>query len=166
MDALGNLGIDGFSVLLYLVNFGILLLLLQRFAYRPLLKMLETRREQIKTDVQKAQTLREGLEIERADEEQARATRLAQLDQQISSAKKMAREEAKKLLIDADEQRDAILAQASSQVEEAIAGTIQEAEEEILTRIKKVVLQVLEDGVPEEVAKESVKKSWEAVSRS
>ena len=166
MDALAKLGIDGWGLLLYLVNFGVLLVLMQRFVYKPLMKYLDQRRKQIKTDVKKAQKMRTSLEAERETEASARAARQAELDQQIAAAKKMARDQAKDLINEADGQRDAILAQASAQANETIANTMKEAEDEILQRMKKVVLQVLEDGVPEEVAQESVKKSWASISKS
>ena len=166
MEALAKLGIDGWGLLLYLVNFGVLLVLMQRFVYRPLMQYLDKRRKQIKTDVKKAKKMRKTLEAEREEEAAARAMRQAELDQQLAAAKKMARDQAKELINEADGQRDAMLGQASMQAQETIASAMKDAEDEILQRMKQVVLHVLEDGVPEDVAQESVKKSWAAISKS
>jgi F0F1-type ATP synthase membrane subunit b/b' len=42
-SGIGALGIDGISLLVYVVNFGILLVLLYLVAYKPILRMLDQR---------------------------------------------------------------------------------------------------------------------------
>lgn len=166
MDALGKLGIDGWGLLLYLVNFGVLLLLMQRFVYKPLVKMLDERRDRIKDDVERASSMREQLKKERAAEVDERKARLSELDERIKEAKGVARDEAKKLLTDAESQRDAILSHASETADSTIAGAMQDAEKEILSRVKQVVTRVLEEGVPQEIVEKSVQDSWKTVTKS
>lgn len=166
MDALAKLGIDGWGLLLYLVNFGVLLLLAKRFVYKPLLKVLDERRERIKDDVERAAAMREQLKKERAAEVDERKTRLTELDERIKEAKTVAREEAKKLLTDAEAQRDAILSHASETADATIAGAMQDAEKEILSRVKQVVTHVLEEGIPQEIVEKSVQDSWKTVTKS
>lgn len=166
MDALGNLGIDGFSVLLYLVNFGILLVLLQRFAYKPLMKMIDERQKRIKEDVEKAAHLREQLKKERAAEVDERKARLEELDERVQETKTLAREETKQILQNAEEQRDAILSNANQTAETTIAGTVAGAEKEILDRVRKVVTHVLAEGVPADMVEKSVQESWKTVAKN
>jgi F-type H+-transporting ATPase subunit b len=47
-DALAKLGIVGSSLLVQVINFGVLFLLLYFLAYKPILKMLDTRAKKIK----------------------------------------------------------------------------------------------------------------------
>ena len=166
MDALGKLGIDVWGLLLYLVNFGVLLLLMHRFVYKPLLKMLDERKDRIKEDVETATEIREQLERERGEEEQMRKARLQELDGRVSDAKALAREEAKRTIGEAEAQRDAILSQASKSADQVIASTINDAEQEILARVQQVVTHVLQDGVPKEVVEKSVKDSWSKLTRA
>lgn len=166
MEALAKLGIDGWGLLLYLVNFGILFLLLKRFVYKPLLKVLDDRRNRIKDDVERATFMREELKKEREEEAGARTARLEELDERIKEAKKVARDEAKRLLMDAEAQRDAVLTQAAKAADETIAATIADAEKEILDRVKRVVSHVLEENVSQEVIAESVKKSFTSVTKT
>ena len=166
MEALAKLGIDGWGLLLYLVNFGILFLLLKRFVYKPLLKVLDDRKNRIKDDVERATFMREELKKEREEEAGARKARLEELDERVKEAKKVARDEAKRLLNEAESQRDAILTQASKAADETIAATIADAEKEILDRVKRVVSHVLEENIPQDVVAESVQKSFKSVTKT
>ena len=165
MDALQKLGIDGWSVLLYLVNFGILLVVIKLYALKPLFAYIDKRREAIATNMDAAEALRTTLEKERAEEEGARAEREAELETRVRSAKQSAREEAKKTMADAETQREAILSQAREAADQTIHGAMDEAEQEVLNRIQAVVMHVLKEEVPEKTIQESVKKSWAKLSR-
>lgn len=165
MDALAKLGIDGWGLLLYLVNFGVLLILLKRFVYKPLIKYLEERQKRIKEDVERAEEIRKQLVKERADEVDERKARLLALDERIKEAKTVAREEAKRVIQEADQQREAILTNASEVADATISSTIKETEKEILERVRRVVTHVLEEGVPKELVEESVQKSWKRVTK-
>ncbi len=44
-QGIAALGIDGWAILFQLVNFAILFWVLQRFAFRPLLKILQERQQ-------------------------------------------------------------------------------------------------------------------------
>lgn len=160
MDALQNLGIDGWGIVLYLGNFGLLILLMHRYVYRPLVKMLDKRRETIKTNVEEAERLRKTLASEKAEEEKLREKREAELEHRIREVKKTVKEQAKTVLQDAEAQREAILTQASAQANRTIDGALSEAEEETKKRIKAVALAVLDGGVPESEVEKSVSESW------
>ncbi len=166
MDALAKLGIDGWGILLYLINFGVLLILMQRFVYKPLVKFLDERRNRIREDVEQANLMREQLIQERAKEAKERQDRLNDLDDRVKDAKKIAREEAKRLLADAGTQRDSILAQATETANQTIEKTIAGAENEILQRIQAVAMHVLQDTVSETTVRKSVQDSWKTISKS
>ena len=164
MDALAQLGIDAQGLLLYLVNFGILLLVMYRFVYKPLVKVMADRREQIKHDVESAANMREELEVFKQNEEKERRARELELDERIQEAKKVVREDAKKLLADAEAQRDSVIAQANETAQATIDGAMAGAESEIISRVRKVVTHVLKD-VPEEIVEKSVQDSWKRVTQ-
>jgi F-type H+-transporting ATPase subunit b len=58
-SGIGALGVDGISLLVYVVNFGILLLVLYLVAYKPILKMLDQRSRKIKESVEEAERVRQ-----------------------------------------------------------------------------------------------------------
>jgi F-type H+-transporting ATPase subunit b len=160
MEALQKLGIDGWGIVLYLVNFGVLLVVLQRYVFRPLLAFIDKRREEISTNVNAAEQMRTKLEAERAEEAATRQAREAELETRVRNVKQVAREEAKKTLADAEAQREAIMSQARIAADQTISGAMDEAQEQMLERIQTVVMHVLKEEVSEETVRESVKKSW------
>ncbi len=66
MDALSSLGINGPFLIAQIVNFFVLLFLLQRFLFKPLVKMLESRKQRIAEGLQAAELARREAEGERA----------------------------------------------------------------------------------------------------
>jgi F-type H+-transporting ATPase subunit b len=160
MEALQKLGIDGWGLLLYLVNFGVLLVVLERFVFRALLKYIDERRDRIATNVNAAEEMRATLEVEREKEIALRKERESEIDDRLRAVKQVARDEAKKLLTDAETQRELMLNQARSAADQTVDGAMDEAQAQMLERIQAVVMHVLKEEIPEETVKDSVKKSW------
>ena len=86
MEILNQIGIDGKLLLAQAVNFLILLFLLHRFAYKPMLAFLEKRSDRIEKG------LRDAEEAEK---------RLVQAAENEEKVLAKAREEAKKIIADA-----------------------------------------------------------------
>lgn len=164
MEALAKLGIDGWGILLYLVNFGVLLALLQRFVYKPLVQFLDDRRNQIKQNIEEADALRAQLEADQQTELAERQERERVLQERISEAKRVVKEDAKQVLMSAEAQRDTMLSEAGLQADRMIAEALTGAEQETVSRIQRVVMHVLRDSVSEEVVHASVQESWKRVT--
>lgn len=160
MEALQKLGIDAWGLVLYLVNFGVLLFVLKKYVFGPLMSFIDKRREEISTNVHAAEKMRASIEEERTKEEATREQREAELESRVRSVKQVAREEAKKTLTEAESQREAILSQARVAADKTINSAMDEAQEQMLKRIQQMVMHVLQDEVPEKTVEESVKKSW------
>lgn len=164
MDALAKLGIDGWGILLYLVNFGILMVVLHRYVFVPLTSFLDERRNQIKENVEQAEAMRTQMEADRAAEAKERAEREANLADRIAEAKRVVKEEAKTMLSNAESQKEAILTQAGEQRDALVASALSEAEQETISRIRAVVSHVLKQEIPADVVKKSVASSWKQVT--
>ena len=63
MELLSNLGINGKLLLAQIVNFFILLYILKRFAYKPILKVLDDRKEKIEKGLRDAENAKDKLLI-------------------------------------------------------------------------------------------------------
>jgi len=117
MEGLGALGINWKILLGQIVNFLILLLILRKFLYRPIIDMLERRKKTI------AKSLEDASEIEKklaetdsmSREKLARAADEAQ--KIIDEAKKQATESSKAELAKTAEQAKKIIENAKSQAE-------------------------------------------------
>ena len=135
MEALGNLGIDGYRILLYLVNFGILIVLLQRFVYKPVLKFIDERQEKIENSVK------------RADEIEKRVIAIeSEREEIIKEARRQATETAEKAKNEGDARRDEIISAAKREVERVVASGKKQLEEdraEMMRSVRKDIVDIV-----------------------
>ncbi len=117
-------GIDWRLLIINLVNFALLLVLLRLFLYKPLLAMLEKRREEIAQGVENARLARENLA-------QAEAEKLAKLTEAASEAETMIAEARKS----AGTKHDTIVKGA----EAAAAGLVDQATREAEELKRKMI---------------------------
>ncbi len=110
------LGVNWQLLLFQVINFLILLFLLHRILYRPILRMLDQRRERIRADLDEARQLREAAA-------QDRATYQRQLEQ--------VRDESRAILDEASSVAERIRAEGRMQAKEEQARALQRAREAI-----------------------------------
>lgn len=156
MEALAKLGLDLQGIILYITGFGVLLAIMARFVYRPLLNKIDERRAVIEGNVNEAEKLRQKFheETERQRAEQDQYLQEARL--KIKEAQAFAKQSAKELIADADARREKIIAEAKTQAESMKDSVIDSAEAEMKAKIEAVVLSVLENSVPETAVKKSI----------
>jgi F-type H+-transporting ATPase subunit b len=149
MDALANIGVDWKLLLAQVVNFGILLWVLKRYAYQPMLKMMDERTAKIERgllDAEAAQVkLREMEEKEKAVLLEARAEAKKILADTDEAAKKRdalkvaeTEERVKKLLADAEmkisDDRSKMLAEAKNELAETVLLAVERILREKVTK--------------------------------
>jgi F-type H+-transporting ATPase subunit b len=109
---LERLGINLGYLISQIVNFVLLLIILRMFLYKPIVGMLDRRREKIKTDLQEAEQARSQAETAKQEYEK-------QLEE--------AREERRSILAQATEQaekmREEILTKARAEAQELVTKT-------------------------------------------
>lgn len=133
MDALSSLGINGPFLIAQLFNFFILFLVLRRFLFKPMVNMLETRKQRIADGLQAAEMARREAEAERAQlQSQIDAERREAMERVAAASKRgetlaaeiesSARQDALKILEDARteaaRERERIIAEAQDQIAE------------------------------------------------
>ena len=62
MDILENFGVEPVLLLAQIVNFAILLFILKRFLYKPILKVLEERKNKIETSMKQSEQIQKEFE--------------------------------------------------------------------------------------------------------
>jgi F-type H+-transporting ATPase subunit b len=136
---MAELGVQWGYLLSQLVNFGILLVLLRMFLYRPILNMLEQRRERIAQSMKEAERVsaaaREAeqekakvLDAARREAQEIRAQATRDAEKIAQDVRARADQEATDIRMraqaDAQTQADALLADANKQIADlAIAAT-------------------------------------------
>lgn len=130
-EILSVFGIDWRILIIQMINFGILLLILWWFLYRPVIKMLKGRQEIVKKGVEDAE--KAGLELSNAnlkkDEIVSEATHEA--DDIVSSARDHGKVKADEIVKEAQAKSEGILSDAALRGKEAQAQLLKETEKEV-----------------------------------
>ena len=116
---MAGLGIDPVVIIVYVVNFFIVLFLLQRFAYKPILGMLERRQE----------VIAEGLSAAENAQQEA-AEQRAEFEKELAKARQSSQEEAKQAAEATEKMRQDILDAAQKEADDIKAKAREEAEQE------------------------------------
>lgn len=159
MEILEKLGVDWKLLLAQAVNFLVLLWVLKRFAYKPILSALESRTKRIE----------QGLKD--AEASQAKLQGVIEEEKKILTA---AREEARSILVEAEmsaKKRDALLLEETKQkidrmitetdkhLSEKQAKLLREAKEELVETVLLVTKKVLGEKVDASIDAEFIKQS-------
>ena len=99
-QVLATLGINGRDFLLHTINFVVLIFLLRKVLYRPVVTMLDERQRRIRESIERAERVR--LEAERADQE--REGQLAETRRQVREMLDQATQTAERIRADAHRQ--------------------------------------------------------------
>ncbi len=116
MEIFKEFGVSWILLLAQIVNFTILLLLLKRFLYKPILKVLDERKAKV------AKSLKDAEEIE------TRLQKIAQSEEEILDK---ARTEANKLLAEAKTEAKALNEKSFAETKESIAVMLKKNEERL-----------------------------------
>lgn len=160
MDKLLSLGIDPWSMLLYLLNTGVLLVVLFYLLYKPTFKFLDARRKQISDAIDEAKNLQETFEKELEKSEQKRKESEVELRDELSKLHKFTEEKRKELVAEMEEARAEMMKKAQKEIEERKEALIKDAEQEVKNLMSKIILDIVENKVPENVIEDSIKSAW------
>lgn len=132
MDALLNaFGINGKLLLAQGINFAVLITALYFLLYKPVLKVLEERRQLVAKGVEDAEKATEKLKGADAAAANAVAKADAEAAELLASAREAAGSEKARLVKDAEARAAAIAADAEARAKEASAKMLRESEKEI-----------------------------------
>ncbi len=130
MEVLAAIGIEPYRLLQQIVNFGILLFLLQMFLYKPVLKMLAERKEKIRKGLEDAEKAREALAGAEAD-----------YQKRIDEARKEGQAIIAQATQSADRAREEILVEARVEAQKVVA----KAREELDYERKRVLAELRQE---------------------
>ena len=143
MQALQTLGINLPSLLWHTVNFLILLALLWRFLYKPVVRMLDERSSRIRESMERAEAVKE--QLERTNEETRIALESARKEAQsiADQASQIGEQIKAQARRDAQAEADKILGQARQQIEQERRQAIAEARQEMASLVVAAAGKVL-----------------------
>jgi F-type H+-transporting ATPase subunit b len=134
------------SLILQVVNFLILLILLQRFLYRPLVTMLETRSATIQQRLAEAQAAREEAQRQ-----------LAEFEAKLQASQAEAQAARERALREAAETRERLMAEARREADRLLQGAQAQIAQEV--RRAKGELQAEVGALATQIAERLIRKS-------
>lgn len=130
MEILDQFGINSFLLFAQIVNFAVLLFILKRFLYGPILRVLESRKKTVE------QSLKNADEIEK---------KLAILEEKKEETINVALAEAEKIVQEAKSHGKQIIEESKNQAERIVTNALVEAKELIRQEKDKLVGEVREN---------------------
>lgn len=128
-------GIDWRLLIIQSFNFGVLLVLLWYFLYRPVVGMIEKRRQEIEKGVRAAEAAREEKDKIESEREELIQEAVGESRIIVEEAKKRAGEQEAQLVRTAQERSERILEEAHDKAEEDKRRILESGKEEIARMI-------------------------------
>jgi F-type H+-transporting ATPase subunit b len=111
------LGLKPALLITQIINFAILLFLLQRFLYRPVLNMLAERRERIREGLAEAERVRAEAEEQRKKYEEELAQQRQESQERIQKAMQASEEAREEIIAEARKEAEQIKQRAREEIE-------------------------------------------------
>ncbi len=161
MELLNNLGINGKLLLAQIINFVILLAVLYKFAYGPVLKMLNDRTKKIEKGLKDAEEAKKKLiEMEKKEKNVLHQARLEAKDI-IEKAEAVSVKDAERIIAEAKDQSEKMLDQAKRQIEKEKEKILAEAKSEIANLVmvatEKIIGEKLDENKDRELINSVIK---------
>ena len=130
-DLFAAFGVNWKLLLIQAVNFGLLLAALSYFLYKPILKIIDERREKIAEGVRVANAAAAKLEDAKGQSDSMIGEAAKEAEELVATARARAEEKGNEMMKQAQDRSDSMLAEAQQRAEEAKRQAIQESEREI-----------------------------------
>jgi F-type H+-transporting ATPase subunit b len=141
MELIERFGVNPILLVAQIINFAIILFLLKRFLYKPILDMLRKREEDIKTGVKQAEEGR--LTLEKSLEEGKNILKLAQIQAKkvMEDARGQATKTAEQIDENARTQAEKLLKEAKQQIEEDTKKAEQALSKKVVDLSKEIAIK-------------------------
>ncbi len=131
MEALDSLGIDFKILLAQIINFILLLLILKKFLYGPVVGMLDKRKKAIDEGLKNAEEARLAVEKAQSGYEQKIALAVKEADKILTEAKKQAKDESEQIIAAASANSTQMIEKTKKQIEIEKTRVLSEAKKEL-----------------------------------
>lgn len=166
MGGFSKIGIDWWSVLLYLINYGVLLFVLAKYVYPRILKAVDDRRKLISENINDANNLRAELVKQTDTAEKDRKALLKKLEEDTALVKKELQQKKKEMLEQISLEREKLLADARALITEEKQQLVAAVEAKLVQVVQAAVLHIAMTEVSEKTVAASINKSWQQLEET
>lgn len=161
MELLNNLGINGKLLLAQIINFLVLLFVLYKFAYGPVLKLLSERTSKIEKGLKDAEDAQKKL-IEITEKEKAVLTKARKQAQEIvAGAEEVAVKNKEEIIVAAKEQSEKILADSAKKIEMEKTQMMQDVKKQVaelvISATGKIISEKLDSNKDKAIIDKAIK---------
>jgi F-type H+-transporting ATPase subunit b len=158
-ELFAKLGIDWKLLIAQIINFLVLLFILYKFAYRPLLAMLDKRTKKIEQGLKDAEVAHKKLE--ESEKKQTEILHKARVEAKdiVEKAREQAEKGRAEIVAESKVQSDKLIADARAQIEQEKQKTLSEIKSEIGGLVVAATEKIIEEKMDEKKDKELIEKS-------
>lgn len=160
-----NLGIDWRLLIAQVINFVILFFLLKKFLFKPVLGLLEKRREKIEKSMRDAERIEKELAAIREKREEIIKTANQKAEEILHEAKEIAESQKTKILADTKKETEKMLDEARASIEKEKDKLVDEAREDLAELVLLATEKVVREKLDEEKDGELVREVLARVGR-
>ncbi len=161
MENLARLGIDLTSLLVYAVNFGLIVLIIAKFFSGPLLKMLEDRRQSIKSNIEEAEKLKMELATQMEKFEKDKKQMEIRMDQEIKTMRNDMERKKKEFDAENEAKKIKMMAEVKTAIDEQKNNLQKELKADLLSMVQRMVMYIVSNKIPSELVQSSVAEAWQ-----
>ena len=162
-ELINTFHIDWQLLIAQLVNFGIVVFVLYKFAIKPLSKTMDQRTETIEKSLNDAKKIEEDLTRLAADKEQAMLEAKKQAQEIIEKARKQGEVQGKNMVDDAKKEVQTVIAAAKEQIAQEKQTMIKDVKAEVSNLVIKATAKILEKVTTKEVDAKLIEESLKEV---
>lgn len=159
MEQLNTLGIDFFSIVVYAVNFGVIFFVISKFVTKPLVNMLDKRRNDIKSNITESEKLRKQIEIEKNKLLIEKEKLNKELEEELALLRKNASRELAEQKLEMQAKQEKLLKEARDQIKVEKDNLISEAKQDIVNILSTAFNKVLSKNLSEKDIENSVEEA-------
>ena len=158
-EIFAKLGLDTKLIIAQIVNFILLLIILRRFAYKPVLNMLEKRADTIDKSLKQAKKIKEELQKTEDDRRKEMKKAREEYNVLIAEAKATGEQKKEEMTKEARQKTEEIITKAKEEIRSEKEKSVQEARQEIADLAIEISKKIIGRNIDEEKERELVKES-------
>lgn len=164
-ELINTFHIDWKLLIAQLVNFGIVVFVLYKFAIKPLSKTMDQRTAEIEKSLDDAKKIEGDLAKLAEDKEKAMLEAKKQAQEIIEKARKQGEVQGKTMVDDAKKEVQTVIAAAKEQIAQEKQAMIKDVKAEVSNLVIKATAKVLEKVTTKEVDAKLVEESLKEIKR-
>lgn len=161
-DGIGALGINAQSFIIQLITFIIVLWVLRRFAFKPILKVMDERRKTIESGVKLGEEMQKRQVAVEAEAEKTLQQARKEADGIIAQSHDAARQVATEVETKARKKADGILAEAEDRITQETARARKQLEKEIVSLVSDATEAIIGEKVDDKKDAALIEKALKA----